>query len=592
MSLKLNNGTVLRNLEEQVLKNKEDIARHYEIDRALANLGIKIVGQVTSVVELPVAETYTGAYGDAYAVGNKAEVDAGTATYSYYVFTRPDPNAGQIYSYWLDVGKISIAGPQGPQGPAGPEGESSRWYVFENDFNPDIVGGYREGDMALLRRSGLIYRYNGTKWDSAKMSLLGPRGATGETGPRGPRGEQGLKGEVGPQGPEGPAGKFVRIVGIVGAVGQLPTPASLNDTTKAYLVGNSNPRSLYVQVGDTPATAVWLNAGPLNAGTLVSVGGQIVNQFNADTKLSLQTGATELQQVYGKATNGNQQMNNIINTPEQGTGILSTAYADEYLVKRDKSIYDGRVGEHIFYGGNRVQGGAVEDAIFRSTYTVNVGLENNVVITDSKGELHCATLQVSDTSSQNRVISKGYVDDNFVQKLNGQITGRANKKFVYTINYNNLGLPADSINLASQTPSDSAIAIYSQQGTLKTNTPIATNDCTPKSYVDTLVASKVAPWIHLTGNEDTAYAIDFSSVEEGNEYLLEMVPGKTAQSRPNLNTNYSGTSIYVTGTLVYKQSDGKYVVFGQRKYTATQFVVNTYDEGGPLDIYYRLTKLN
>lgn len=38
------NGKELRNLEEQVLKNKEDIAAHYNIDRVLANFGIRIVG--------------------------------------------------------------------------------------------------------------------------------------------------------------------------------------------------------------------------------------------------------------------------------------------------------------------------------------------------------------------------------------------------------------------------------------------------------------------------------------------------------------------------------------------------------------------
>ena len=114
------NNEELRNLQEQVLKNKEDIARHYEIDRTLANLGIEIVGQVETPEDLPNPATYTGSFGDTYAVGNKAEVDEGTARYMYYVYTRPDINADQPFNYWLNVGSISIVGPQGPEGPVGP----------------------------------------------------------------------------------------------------------------------------------------------------------------------------------------------------------------------------------------------------------------------------------------------------------------------------------------------------------------------------------------------------------------------------------------------------------------------------------------
>ena len=66
--IKVNNNEY-RNLEEQVLKNKEDIAAHYNMDRVLANFGIRVIGQVASAEELPAPETFTGDYGDAYAVG-------------------------------------------------------------------------------------------------------------------------------------------------------------------------------------------------------------------------------------------------------------------------------------------------------------------------------------------------------------------------------------------------------------------------------------------------------------------------------------------------------------------------------------------
>ena len=102
-----NNKLELRNLEEQVQKNKEDIARHYEIDRSLANFGIKIVGTVSSVEALPDPLSYQGQYGDGFAVGQ-------TGSYDYYIYTRPDVNAGQPNNHWLNVGQLAIQGPQGP----------------------------------------------------------------------------------------------------------------------------------------------------------------------------------------------------------------------------------------------------------------------------------------------------------------------------------------------------------------------------------------------------------------------------------------------------------------------------------------------
>ena len=98
------NGKELRNLEEQVLKNKEDIAAHYNIDRVLANFGIRVIGQVASAEELPDPATFTGEYGDAYAVG-------AAEPYNFYIWTRADVNSGHPTDYWFDVGRLAIVGP-------------------------------------------------------------------------------------------------------------------------------------------------------------------------------------------------------------------------------------------------------------------------------------------------------------------------------------------------------------------------------------------------------------------------------------------------------------------------------------------------
>ena len=95
MAIKLPNGDILRNLQEQVQKNKEDIQRHYEIERVLADWGIRIIGQMETW-EIP---TGSFEYGDAYAVGP----DGGP--FVFYIYTRGNPD------YWFDYGAISIVGP-------------------------------------------------------------------------------------------------------------------------------------------------------------------------------------------------------------------------------------------------------------------------------------------------------------------------------------------------------------------------------------------------------------------------------------------------------------------------------------------------
>lgn len=230
------------NLQEQVQKNKEDIANHYNIDRVLANFGIKVIGQVSTEAQLPLP--YNGDYGDAYAVGT-------SEPYDFYIWTRADANSGHPEDYWFNVGGLTIVGPQGPKGEQGPQGP---------------------------------------------QGVPGSQGPQGIQGPQGPQGAQGIQGMTGPQGPQGPKGDtgdvggFININGILANANQLPTPESLGNLTIAYLVGASTPYDLYVQVGSTSATATWNNAGPFNAATLVTVNGKAQNVWSADTKINSITG--------------------------------------------------------------------------------------------------------------------------------------------------------------------------------------------------------------------------------------------------------------------------------------------------------------
>lgn len=101
------NNEEYRNLEEQVQKNKEDIARHWDVDRVLADFGITVLGRVNTPADLPETEGENWGYG--FLVGEEAP-------YEVYVWTRANPNVGEDAPYWLNIGSISIVGPQGPAG--------------------------------------------------------------------------------------------------------------------------------------------------------------------------------------------------------------------------------------------------------------------------------------------------------------------------------------------------------------------------------------------------------------------------------------------------------------------------------------------
>lgn len=70
-----------RNLQEQVLKNQQDIEAIEGGSMVIGEFGIKVIGQVTTPEQLPDPEIYEGEYGDAYLVGTQAP-------YDYYIYTR------------------------------------------------------------------------------------------------------------------------------------------------------------------------------------------------------------------------------------------------------------------------------------------------------------------------------------------------------------------------------------------------------------------------------------------------------------------------------------------------------------------------
>lgn len=266
----LPNDKRILGLEDTVRQLVEDVSKHYEIDRTLANFGIKIVGVVPTKQDLPDPNTYPGQYGDAYAVGDTAQVEAGTASYDYYIFTRPT-NVNSENS-WLDVGELAIRGPQGPVGVGekGEPGESSTWYY--GTTYPQYEARYRMGDMYLRtglkgEENGNVYWYNGISWDPAG-NILGPRGEQGIQGPKGEKGDT----VVGPQGEPGPAGRAINIRGALGSISQFPT-ASATYANQGYLVTSTTVAgtyNLWVCIASAGGSYQWIDAGPYTGGTVIT----------------------------------------------------------------------------------------------------------------------------------------------------------------------------------------------------------------------------------------------------------------------------------------------------------------------------------
>lgn len=202
----------LRNLEEQVEKNKDDILFILEQEGVLNQFGIKVVGQIDTAASLPAPAIYAGDYGDAYAVGT-------VPPYDLYIWTRA--NGTHPSDYWFNIGKFPVPGPAGKDGAQGPQGE-----------------------RGLTGPQGI-------------QGIPGKNGAQGNPGAQGPQGIQGIQG---PMGPQGPAGQSFQIAGIIANTSLLPTPTE-SIRNQAYLVGAASPYELYVITGN--GDLYWSNAGQI-----------------------------------------------------------------------------------------------------------------------------------------------------------------------------------------------------------------------------------------------------------------------------------------------------------------------------------------
>ena len=171
-----------RNLQEQVLKNMDDISFILQEEGVLNEFGIKVVGQEEDVEDLPTVaeykeETEDWAYGDTFAIGTEAP-------YTLYVLTRA--NGSHDEDYWFNIGQFPVPGPQGPEGRPGIP-------VF-----PEISVTANTTTLSPGQSASAEVVKTGT--DAAPLFTF-----TFEI-PQGAQGIQGPQGNTGPQGVQGPQG--------------------------------------------------------------------------------------------------------------------------------------------------------------------------------------------------------------------------------------------------------------------------------------------------------------------------------------------------------------------------------------------------
>lgn len=224
------NGMTLRNLQEQVEKNKNDIQDFKDGNQTIAEFGIYVQGVLSNKSLLP--ETGEN-FGDAYLIGTKSP-------YDMVVWTRKDNGTT---GEWVDLGSFPLAGPKGDNGDKGSQiytgnGDPTSIPIRADDYYINVT----TGDLFASVYKSSLQIYDWVKQGSIK----GPRGERGERGYQGIQGIQGATGATGPIGPQGvqgeqgPVGPALNIQGTLASTAQLPTPtAEMQDKGYAYVIPNN-----------------------------------------------------------------------------------------------------------------------------------------------------------------------------------------------------------------------------------------------------------------------------------------------------------------------------------------------------------------
>ena len=254
-----------RNLQEQVQKNKEDIAAFEGVEFTLNNFGISVKGHVDSSSDIPSGE-YD--YGDAYLVGTEQP-------YRMFIYTRNQE--GTDTGSFIDIGPLNIVGEMGPQGEKGDKGDDGYAPVVRVGTGlPIVLGTDKDGYLYIDSNTSKLYTFADSKWTYA-CDMLGAKGD---------RGEQGIQGAT---------GTSLSIVGKLSDPSLLPINFKTGAIPKnsAYLVTENSALHLYIILGDQDDydTWYWQDVGDFNLGSMLYKNNNYMQTMNVTDTYSGLTGA-------------------------------------------------------------------------------------------------------------------------------------------------------------------------------------------------------------------------------------------------------------------------------------------------------------
>ena len=393
-----------RNLEEQVLKNQQDIQDFKDGNQTIAEFGITVVGILSSASQLPASGDN---FGDAYLIGTKTP-------YDMRVWTR---NIPQQRAMWVDLGAFPLQGPVGPVGPAGSQ-------IYSGNGLPTITG--REGDIYINTATGILYQYEGTEWKE-KFSIkgpMGPRGLQGSQGIQGIKGDTGERGPIGPSGKQGPKGDYgpsFNIQGTLSSTANLPTPTEdMKSKGYSYIIPDTEGVK-HVWVIQGTDTLQWTDLG--TAGVQGEKGDPGVG-INTLTDLNLTVGNTAVQYnttdgiqltSTGRATyNGEQHdFTTDLDLPIIGKdGITINKAADSEKIEiSGKGCVQHHTGPKGYYRAYITDSTNWDTMIIIKSEGTHA--ENTIMWRKADGS---GEIVMPETPVDLSITNKKYVDDNFVKK--------------------------------------------------------------------------------------------------------------------------------------------------------------------------------
>ena len=506
ITTKIDGNTVeLRNLQEQVEKNKADIEYIVNQEGALNQFGLKVVGQVDTIGDMPTVQAYKAnnpkwEYGDAFMVGaSTAEatvVDVDKAV--LLVLTRA--NTKYPTDFWMNLKEFPKPGPVGPQGPQGEQG-------IQGEHGLDVTSGNGlpttqapEGTTYINATTGDVYRRYNNIWQ-----LIGNiKGATGSVGPVGPQGNTGPIGPQGAIGPQGPRGIGVNILGTLTSTSQLPNPTTV-EKDSAYIIPADGVNHLWVIEGTD--NLVWTDFGTAGLGEKGDKGADGVG-INTMTDLDLTYGNTTVNYdtVNGMTINGQARFTYDGGTTKDvpmdidvpvvaGDGIVigKKASEEKVEVKLDTAFTDGKYVPIHNTGSSYTVYGTVQSGgkIIQTNMEFNQEPYSGTIVQRAEG----GVVKVGTAVADNDAMPKKQVEDNFVKSYVG--TPATTKIYVR----NNAGV--DTTVTLNTRPDDYSVAQRGIGGVLQVGTPTANSHATTKAYVDGL--HHYTHIISLVGSSNNIY---------------------------------------------------------------------------------------